>query len=165
MKHQLWNTSGSTAPLVLRFFLGTVLFAHGAQKLLGWFDGPGFQLTMQFFTEMAGLPWIVGFLVVLIEFAGALSLVAGLATRPWSLAVTGLMTGIIITTHAQYGFFMNWFGTQQGEGIEYFLLAIGMALSLAISGGGRFSVDAYLARRRKARRPVSTPLPAQSALA
>lgn len=143
MKKLVFQTSGNYAPLALRLLLGFVLFPHGAQKLLGWFGGFGFEGTMGYFTGQVGLPWLVGFLVIIIEFFGSLFLVFGLGTRIWSLGILSIMTGVIITTFNDY-FFMNWFGSQKAEGYEFFLLAIGMALSLLISGGGKYSLDAVI---------------------
>lgn len=74
-------TSDSWSPLVIRTLLGVVIFAHGAQKLFGWFGGYGFSNTMAFFTGVMGIPWILAFLVILLESVGALALVAGLCTR------------------------------------------------------------------------------------
>ncbi len=149
MKQLVFNTNNNNiAATISRITLGGVLFAHGAQKLLGWFDGPGFKMTMEFFTENVGLPWIIGFLVIIIEFFGSLSLILGFATRLWSIAIFILTLGIIETTHIQYGFFMNWFGTQKGEGIEYFLLMLGLAASLAFSGAGKLSIDSLLAKKK-----------------
>lgn len=54
----LFATDDSWAGLVLRLTLGLVLLPHGAQKLLGWFGGFGFDGTMGFFTQKMGLPWI-----------------------------------------------------------------------------------------------------------
>ena len=147
MKKLLFATNDSYAPTILRLLLGTVLFAHGAQKLLGWFGGYGFEGTMGFFTGTVGLPWIVGFLVIMIEFFGSLSLLLGFATRLWSVSMIFLFIGIMVTSHLSNGFFMNWYGSQKGEGIEYFLLSIGMALSLAVSGAGKFSIDRLLIRK------------------
>lgn len=146
MKHLLFTTNKSLAPLVIRIMLALVIFPHGAQKLLGWFGGFGFEGTMQYFTGTVGLPWIVGFLVIIIEFFGPLALVAGFAVRFWSLAIAAVMTGVILTTFRDY-FFMNWFGNQPGEGMEFFLLSIGMALSLLVSGGGRYAIDRQFAGR------------------
>lgn len=143
MKRLLFQTNNATAPLFLRLFLSLVLFPHGAQKLLGWFNGFGFTASMQYFTETVGLPWIVGFAVVLIEFFGPLALLLGFAVRFWSLAIAAVMTGIILTSFTDY-FFMNWFGNQKTEGMEFFLVSIGMAASLVYSGAGRFSIDALL---------------------
>jgi putative oxidoreductase len=149
MKKLIFNTNGNNvAATITRTALGIVLFAHGAQKLLGWYGGYGFDGTMAYFTETAGLPWIVGFLVIVIEFFGALSLILGFATRLWSVAILFLTIGIIQTAHSQYGFFMNWFGNQKGEGIEYFLLMLGLAASLVLSGAGKFSIDAFIFNKK-----------------
>ncbi len=147
MKEKLFKTTASYSPLILRLLLGLVIFPHGAQKLLGWFGGYGFSGTMEFFTESVGLPWIVGLLIILLESLGAIALILGLGTRLIALAYVFLAIGITFTSHIQNGFFMNWFGIQSGEGYEYFILWIGMAGALLISGGGKFSVDSALARR------------------
>lgn len=146
MKRVLFNTTDSYAPLALRILLATVLFPHGAQKLTGWFGGYGFEGTMTYFTKQVGLPWIVGFVVIIVEFFGPLFLLLGFVTRFWSLGVVSVMTGVVLTTFNRY-FFMDWFGVQKTEGFEFFLLAIGMAASLLISGGGKFSMDAKLGRK------------------
>lgn len=139
------KTNTDITPLILRVFLAIVLFPHGAQKLLGWFGGYGFEGTMKYFTDIAGLPWLVGLIVILIEFFGPLALLAGFAVRFSSMAITCVMTGIILTNFRSY-FFMNWFGDQPTEGMEFFLLAIGMSVSLVCSGAGSYSVDAFLSR-------------------
>ena len=141
MKSLLFKTNEGYAPLIVRLMLGLVIFPHGAQKLLGWFGGYGFSGTMGYLTETAGLPWIVAFGVIILESVGAIALIAGLGTRIIAASYALLAVGIIFTQHGQHGFFMNWFGTQQGEGYEYFLLWIGMALSLVISGAGSYSLD------------------------
>jgi putative oxidoreductase len=148
MKKLLFNTTNSYAPVALRLLLAAVLFPHGAQKLLGWFGGFGFNGTMHYFTDQVGVPSIVGFAVIIIEFFGPIFLLLGFATRLWSLGIIGIMTGVIVTTFNQY-FFMNWFGTQKTEGFEFFLLAIGMAASLVISGSGKYSIDARLTSKPK----------------
>ena len=141
-----FRTSGRLAPLVSRVLLAVVLFPHGAQKLLGWFNGYGFSGTMDYFTGSVGIPYVVGVLVILIEFFGPLFLLAGLGTRLWSLGIMCVMAGVIVTEFHDY-FFMDWFGSQPAEGIEFFLLGIGISLSLFISGGGIYSVDAAIWRR------------------
>ena len=93
MKNIIFKTKGLFAPLALRIFLSLVLFPHGAQKLLGWFGGFGFEGSMQYFTKTVGLPWIIGFLVIIIEFFGPLALLLGFATRLWSAAIAVVMTG------------------------------------------------------------------------
>lgn len=148
MKKILSDTNVNTfAPLFGRVTLGGVMFAHGAQKLFGWFDGAGFNASMAFFTENVSLPWLLGVFIIVIEFFGSLSLVLGLATRFWALAMFILNVGIIKTTLWQNGFFMNWFGTQKGEGMEFSLLMIGLSLSLVFSGAGKLSIDSLIAER------------------
>ena len=147
MKNKIFNTSESLAPLAIRVMLGLVVFPHGAQKLLGWFGGYGFSGTMGFFTDTIGLPWLVGFLVIILESIGAFALISGFATRIVAVCYLILALGIVFTSHIQYGFFMNWFGNQGGEGFEYFLLWIGLTVSLIFSGGGRVSLDRYLSVR------------------
>ena len=144
IKSKIFQSRDSWAPLLLRVLLGTVVLAHGSQKLFGWFGGYGFTGTMRFLTEAMNLPWLIAFIVIMLESVGAIALIAGIATRPVALCYTLLAFGIIVTSHLQNGFFMNWFGAQAGEGFEYFLLWIGMSLSLMISGGGKYSVDQEL---------------------
>lgn len=141
------STTSSAAPLALRLTLAFVIFPHGAQKLLGWFGGYGFAGTMDFFTRTMGLPAALAFGAIVVEFFGPLFLLGGLGTRAVALGLGTVMASAALMVHAQNGFFMNWFGNQAGEGIEYFLLAIGIALTLVISGGGRLSLDANLSRR------------------
>jgi putative oxidoreductase len=140
-KQRFFTTHNDWTGTILRLTLGGILWPHGAQKLLGWFDGPGFSQEMQFFTEVMNMSWLVGLSVIIIEFFGALSLIIGLATRFWAVGVIGLMMGIIFTSHLEYGFFMNWFGNQAGEGFEYHLLFIGLALALLLQGSGKYAVD------------------------
>jgi putative oxidoreductase len=145
MKHIMFGTGRGIAPLFPRLFLGAVIFPHGAQKLLGWFSGFGFSGSMNYFTDTVGLPWLIGFMVIIIEFFGSIALVLGFATRLWSVAIGTVMAGIILTNFTDY-FFMNWFGNQKSEGMEFFLLAIGLAGSLVISGGGSYSLDALISK-------------------
>jgi len=147
------RTDPSATLALQRVVLGLVLLAHGLQKTAGWFGGYGFQGTMAFFTGTMGFPWIVALLVVLAESAGALGLVLGAGTRLGALGVALVMLGAI-TTHVPNGFFMNWSGAQAGEGFEFHLLALALAVPLAVRGGGRWSLDGALAARLGgARRP------------
>jgi putative oxidoreductase len=147
MLKKLLTTNDSTALTITRIMLGLALFPHGAQKLLGWFGGYGFTGTMGFLTGVAHLPWIIAFLVIIIEFFGALLLVLGIGTRIVAMSVAILFVGIIITSHGHNGFFMNWDGTKAAEGYEYHLLVIGMALALLAGGAGKWSLD-YLFQRK-----------------
>ena len=141
----LLRTDESWAGLILRVVLGGVIFAHGAQKLLGWFGGNGFDGTMGFFTNVMHLPWIVAFLVIIGESIGSLALIAGLLTRFTAASFIVIMLGAI-SVHWPQGFFMNWFGQQSGEGFEYHLLVIGMSFVLLVVGGGKWSLDGVIAR-------------------
>ena len=142
----LFKTDESWSPLVLRVMLAAVMFPHGAQKLLGWFGGHGFEGTMGFFTQQMGLPWLVALLVIIGESLGSLALAAGLLTRFTSASFIVIMLGAIAMVHWPQGFFMNWFGQQQGEGFEYHLLVIGMSAALVMTGGGAWSFDRVIAR-------------------
>lgn len=135
--------------LILRITLGGVILPHGAQKLFGWFGGYGFTGTMQFFTDVIHLPWIIGFGVILLETLGSLLLIAGFGSRIIAALMAVLMTGIIFSVHIENGFFMNWFGNQKGEGIEYFLLAIGLGLGVVVNGAGIYSIDAALSKPKR----------------
>jgi len=146
MKRLLITNPQNTAALIARIALGIVVFAHGAQKLLGWFGGYGFKGTMEFLTGGAGLPWIIALLVILIESIGALFVLTGFLTRLAAFGIFAEFIGVMLKVHLANGFFMNWGGNQKGEGIEFFLLLFGLALVLIITGGGKASVDAALTR-------------------
>ena len=137
----LFQTNDNFSYWVPRVVLGCVFLPHGAQKLFGWFGGFGFTNTMTYFTQTAGLPWIIAFLIVMGESLGSLGLILGFLTRLSALGLICIMVGAIITVHIPNGFFMNWFGKNAGEGFEYHLLVIGMSIPLLINGGGKYSVD------------------------
>ena len=147
MLHKILHTEHEIAPLVARLTAGIVMFPHGAQKVFGWFGGHGFSGTMEFFTQSAGLPWVVAFLVVMGEFLGSIGLVVGALSRIAAGGFVIIMTGAIFLGHLEHGFFMNWWGNQAGEGFEYHLLMIGVSLVVVIAGSGAFSVDRTLAER------------------
>lgn len=144
MLKKLIITKDDTAALVLRVMLGLVFFPHGAQKVLGWFGGHGFSGTMGFFTGQLGIPALFAFLAIIAEFLGALGLMVGLLTRVAAFGIMSVMLVAVPMLHAKHGFFMNWFGNQAGEGFEYHLLVIAMAVALIIKGGGTWSVDRAL---------------------
>lgn len=146
----LLRTDQSPAQLFIRVALGTVMLPHGAQKILGWFGGPGISKTLQAFAEMGFPTWSVVALMV-VESLGALLLVGGFLTRLWALGIGTSMTICMFMHHVQHGFFMNWFGQQKGEGFEFHLLVIGICLALLIKGGGMLSVDRALTRTSKLR--------------
>jgi putative oxidoreductase len=149
--HRLLETSPLFGPLVLRVFLGVVMFPHGAQKMLGWFGGHGFTATMQAFTQGMHIPAPFAFLALFTEFFGSIALILGLLTRLSAFGIAVVMMVAIFTAHLPNGFFMNWTGTQKGEGFEYHLLMLGMAFALMVMGGGICSADRALAGKTKAR--------------
>lgn len=142
-----FQTDESWTGFILRITLGLVMLPHGLQKLLGWFGGFGFEGTLGFFTQRMGLPWLIAFLVIIGESFGSLGLLAGVLTRFSAASLAVIMLGAITMVHLPHGFFMNWFGQQQGEGYEYHLLVIGIAAALLVTGGGRWSVDGVIAER------------------
>ena len=144
MVKRLMGTSNDVSITILRVILGVVFFAHGAQKMLGWFGGFGSHGTMGAFAQM-GMPAALALLVICTEFFGGLGLIVGLLTRIASLGIAGLMVGAIFMVHLHNGFFMNWMGTQKGEGIEYHLLVLAMAAALLLRGGGACSLDRAIA--------------------
>ncbi len=142
------KTDNSPAQLFIRLALGVVMFPHGAQKVLGWFGGPGFTKTLQAFAGMGFPDWSVVALMG-VESLGAVLLVFGFLTRLWAIGIGASLTLCMFLSHVQHGFFMNWFGQQQGEGFEYHLLVIGICLALLIKGGGALSVDRKLSSGSK----------------
>lgn len=145
LKRLMW-TDDSIGMFLVRVFLGIVIFPHGAQKLLGWFGGNGFAGTMDYFTTQMGIPAALVFLLMIAEFFGGIALVAGFLGRVAAFGVLSVMLGAVFMVHLPHGFFMNWQGNQQGEGFEYHLLAIGMALAVIAQGSGRWSVDRSMSR-------------------
>ena len=128
-------------PLVIRLALGVIFFAHGAQKMLGWFGGYGFSGTMGFFTHQMGIPAPLAFFAIMAEFLGGIGLVLGLLTRIAALGIAFEMVVAVLMIHIHFGLFMNWAGTQKGEGFEYHILALGICVALMIEGGGALSLD------------------------
>src|SRR6266481_7132404 len=145
MIRKLYATDDNTATVILRLMLGIVFFAHGAQKLLGWFGGYGFSATMGLFTGMLHIPAALAFLAIAAEFFGGLGLILGFLTRVAAFGIAVNMLVAIATVHGPFGFFMNWSGTQKGEGFEYHLLVLAMTAFLMIRGAGAFSVDRAIA--------------------
>src|SRR5437764_690380 len=146
MVHALLNTSEDYALTVARLALGVVFFAHGAQKVLGWWGGPGFSGAMGMFTGKMGIPAPLAFLAIMAEFLGGLGLIFGALARIAAFGIFVNMAVAVATVHWPNGFFMNWFGNQKGEGFEYHLLAMALAAAVMISGPGALSIDRALAK-------------------
>jgi putative oxidoreductase len=83
-----------------------------------------------------GVPFPLALFVVLAEFVGSLALISGAFARIASAAILLLMAGAIATVHAQFGFYMNWYSQQKGEGFEYDLVVMGLAVAVLIRGAG-----------------------------
>ncbi|QEM69372.1 DoxX family protein [Geobacter sp. FeAm09] len=145
----LFQTDAGWPGLVLRIMLGVAMFPHGAQKLFGWFGGHGLSATIAMFADNMHIPAPLTILVVLGESLGAVGLVFGLLTRVAAFGILSSMVGAAALVTWPNGFFMNWFGKQAGEGIEYHLLAIAISVALLIGGGGRWSVDRLIASARR----------------
>src|SRR5450759_135145 len=144
MFHQLFSTSNDFILTIVRLVLGLTFFMHGAQKMLGWFGGYGFHATMGTFTHL-GIPAPLAFLAICAEFFGGLGLLVGLLSRIAALGIMVNMLVAIATVHHVNGFFMNWTGQQKGEGFEYHLLAIALAIVVLIKGSGAVSIDRAIA--------------------
>ena len=126
---------------IARVVLGIIFFAHGAQKMLGWYGGSGLANSMRTFTEHLHFPSALAFLVIAGEFFSGVGLIVGLFSRIAALVVALTMVGAVATVHFRFGHFLNWFGNQEGHGIEYHLLVIALALVVLVKGGGAFSLD------------------------
>lgn len=144
MFRKLLATSNDWTLTLLRLALGVIFFAHGAQKTLGWFGGYGFTGTMGFFTQTMHIPAPLAFLAICAEFLGGIGLILGVLGRLAAFGIAFNMVVAILLVHAQFGLFMNWSGQQKGEGFEYHLLAIAIAVVVMARGSGAFSVDRAL---------------------
>src|SRR5262245_19293590 len=149
MLRRLLLTTNDFTLTVGRLFLGIIFFAHGAQKALGWFGGPGYSATMSAF-EQSGIPAVFAFLAIIAEFLGGLGLIIGFLGRVAAFGVMCNMLVAIMKVHLPNGFFMNWMGTKSGEGFEYHLLALALGLILLVRGSGALSVDHFLTHYRPA---------------
>jgi putative oxidoreductase len=142
--------------LLLRIIVGIVILGHGAQKVLGWFGGFGFDGTIQFFTVVIGLPYFLSLLIIMAETLGMIALILGLLSRLISGSLIVIMVGAIATTHAANGFFMNWAGSQAGEGFEFHLLVIAMSSVILLNGAGSFSLDHFLLKQIRHKQNASS---------
>jgi putative oxidoreductase len=152
-KHALMNslkkiiaTSNDPLLTVLRLTLGVIFLAHGAQQTLGLFGGYGFSATTNAFNNGMHIPAPLAFASIMAAFAGGMALILGFVSRLATLAIAVNMLVAIFMVHIQYGLFMNWFGAQKGEGYEYHLLAIAVALPIIVRGAGALSLDRLLTR-------------------
>jgi putative oxidoreductase len=147
--YRLVETEDRVAPMIARLALALVIFPHGAQKLLGWFGGGGLTATVSSFGQQYHVPNVIAIVVTFAEFFGAIGLLFGLLGRIAAFGIACVMVGAIALVSSHVGFFMNWSGGQAGEGVEYHLAVIGLALVVMIAGSGKASVDRALTPRSR----------------
>ncbi len=147
MRTELMTAANDVSGTIARVSLGIVMFPHGAQHALGWFGGAGFGGTIDYFGEVLGIPAFLTVLVIMAELLGSLALIVGLLSRAAAAGIAFVMLGAVFTVHLESGFFMNWTGMQAGEGVEYHILALGLAIVIMLKGSGAFSVDRMMVAR------------------
>jgi len=152
MFRKIISTSDDKILTLLRVVLGIVIFPHGAQKVLGWFGGFGFAGTYGFLTQQMHIPAPLAILVFAAEFLGSIGLLVGFLGRIAAFGIAVNLAVAVFLVHLPNGFFMNWSGQQKGEGIEFFILAIGIAIAIMIGGSGAYSIDLALTRKGQSQR-------------
>ncbi|HPX61898.1 MAG TPA: DoxX family protein [Deltaproteobacteria bacterium] len=133
------------APMMIRIPLGLIMMAHGSQKLLGLFGGLGLTGTLRHFEDKLGIPPLFTLLAILAEFGGGFGVLTGFLTRLSATGIAVVMAVAIYKVHWAHGFFLH-LGRNYGHGYEYCLALLGMALYLAMAGGGRWCVDRLIFR-------------------
>ena len=139
---ELFGTYPSWSLLIVRVVLGVIFFAHGAQKLFGWFGGYGLKGTIGYFQQALKIPAPLTVLCALTECFGGLAVLVGFLSRPAALGLAIVMLVAIAKVHIPNGFFINWSLQQgKGHGYEMNLALIAMAAAVVVGGGGAVSVD------------------------
>jgi putative oxidoreductase len=141
----LVKTSDNWAMLLIRLALGTIMFAHGTQKVFGWWGGPGFN---QWINQVAPFPemrpsWLWMGAAAVSELAGGAMVMIGLYTRIGAFFIACVMITAILGVHWKSGFFIN------TGGYEYPLALLGMAAALLVHGGGTASIDSQMQGGKK----------------
>lgn len=136
------HTDAAWSSLALRVPAGVIFAAHGAQKLFGWFGGYGLEGTGQWMASIGLQPGVpMAFLAGSAEFFGGLALILGLLARPAAAVLALTMAVAILSVHIGNGLFMS------NNGYEFGLALLAVAVSLALSGAGRASLDRVIAQR------------------
>lgn len=151
----LLGTDGDWVIAIARIALGVVFFAHGAQKMLGWFGGTGLQTTLRIFREHLHIPAPLAVLAVAAELLGGLGLIVGLFSRVAALAIAVVMCVALFAVHRKFGFFMDWYGDKKGHGIEYHILVLALAMLVIYKGAGALSLDQALSHHLGAQSGVA----------
>lgn len=137
-----FDSAYTIAPFLIRIPLGLIFLAHGSQKLLGLFGGSGLTATFRIFEDKLGIPPIFTLLAIIAEFGGGIGVMTGFLTRLSASGLAAVMAVAMYKVHWPHGFFMNAACVSgRGHGIEFTLALFGMALYLAVAGGGRWCID------------------------
>ena len=144
MFRKLIATSPTWFTVPVRLALAAVMIAHGSQKVLGIFNGPGFNAFISGNTPFSFMrpTWLWLSAAALSELVGGILIGLGFLTRVGAFFIACVMLTAVVGVHWSSGFFAN------NRGFEYPLALLGMALALLISGGGQASVDRALSGRR-----------------
>ena len=124
MVSNLFSTDPDWTLTAIRVIPGVVFFAHGAQKMLGWFGGAGLKETLRTTHEFLQVPVRLAFLAVTSEFLGGAGLIFSLLSRAAAIGICVTMLSPIVMVQGRHGLFMNWFGDRKGHGFEYHLLPL-----------------------------------------
>ena len=148
MFRRVVHTANDPSLAVVRVVLGSIMFAHAAQKVFGWFGGNGWAPALEFYNGVLGIPVAIAACAIITELLSSLGLIVGLLSRIAAVGVVAIMIGAIAIMIGPNGFFMNWFGLMEAgaEGYEYHLLVIAMSILLVVKGGGAASIDRILSR-------------------
>src|SRR5215467_7049093 len=133
------SRKSDVALFLLRAVVGVVFFAHGAQKVFGWFGGHGLEATVEGMAKNGFSP-VIAYLVAFGELAAGLGLIVGLLTRIAAAGMFVEMLGAVLIVHAKNGFF------SESHGFEFPLTLCIASLAVLILGPGAHSLDAALRR-------------------
>lgn len=147
MLKKLLNPSADRADLILRIALGVVFFAHGSQKVLGWFGGYGWAGTLGFFQQALGIPPFWAGLSFLAELLGGILILLGLLTRPAALSIAVTMFVAGMKVGLPNGFFLDTQGPK--DGVEYVFVLLLIAVYFIIKGAGKISLDAVISKSKQ----------------
>ncbi len=142
MIEKLLQTDTDYVCTFLRFVAGIIIFPYGMQKLLGWFDGVGIEGTLEQMT-VRKIPKFIAWLIIIGQSLGSIALIFGFLGRIAAGGLFIIFTGALIV-HLPDGWSMNWFGTKNGEGIEYHVLLLSLLLIIIVKGSGGMSIDSWL---------------------